>query len=111
MLCGSFALPAMLPLISPDLKLTDSQGALLTVGYTVGALARLSVLPDVTKVGLACPQQPHLPVEAQQDVGVCRSFMPLPSYLWASWQIRPTDHVCWREVQHSGVSCQLEPPR
>ena len=25
----------MLPLISPDLKLTDSQGALLTVGYTV----------------------------------------------------------------------------
>lgn len=30
-----FALPAMLPLISPDLKLTDSQGALLTVGYTV----------------------------------------------------------------------------
>lgn len=30
-----FALPALLPLISPDLNLSDSEGALLTVGYTV----------------------------------------------------------------------------
>ena len=30
-----FALPALLPLISPDLKMTDHEGALLTVGYTV----------------------------------------------------------------------------
>ncbi len=30
-----FALPALLPLISPDLHLSDSEGALLTVGYTV----------------------------------------------------------------------------
>jgi hypothetical protein len=35
--CRSFALPALLPLISPDLSLTDSEGALLTVGYTVRA--------------------------------------------------------------------------
>lgn len=37
-----FALPALLPLISPDLKLDDSQGALLTVGYTVRTTARQS---------------------------------------------------------------------
>lgn len=30
-----FALPALLPIISEDLHLTDSQGALLTAGYTV----------------------------------------------------------------------------
>ena len=30
-----FALPALLPLINQDLALSDSQGALLTVGYTV----------------------------------------------------------------------------
>ena len=30
-----FALPALLPLITPDLNLTDHEGALLTVGYTV----------------------------------------------------------------------------
>jgi hypothetical protein len=30
-----FALPALLPIISEDLQLTDSQGALLTAGYTV----------------------------------------------------------------------------
>lgn len=34
-----FALPALLPLIGPDLNLTDSEGALLTVGYTVRSLA------------------------------------------------------------------------
>lgn len=30
-----FALPALLPLINEDLQLSDSQGALLTTGYTV----------------------------------------------------------------------------
>ena len=32
--CG-FALPALLPIITEDLHLTDNQGALLTAGYTV----------------------------------------------------------------------------
>ncbi len=30
-----FALPALLPLITPDLHLTEQQGALLTAGYAV----------------------------------------------------------------------------
>lgn len=30
-----FALPALLPLITPDLQLTDTQGSMLTSGYTV----------------------------------------------------------------------------
>ena len=30
-----FALPALLPLITPDLQLTEQQGALLTAGYAV----------------------------------------------------------------------------
>jgi hypothetical protein len=30
-----FALPALLPLINEDLKFSDSEGALLTAGYTV----------------------------------------------------------------------------
>ncbi|KAK9811000.1 hypothetical protein WJX73_004887 [Symbiochloris irregularis] len=38
-----FALPAMLPLITPDLKLDDNQSALLTVGYTV--LYALALIP------------------------------------------------------------------
>lgn len=34
--CGCrFALPALLPLITPDLHLTDTQGSTLTAGYTV----------------------------------------------------------------------------
>jgi predicted MFS family arabinose efflux permease len=33
---SGFALPALLPIISEDLHLTDTQGALLTAGYTVG---------------------------------------------------------------------------
>ncbi|CAL5225376.1 g8181 [Coccomyxa viridis] len=32
---AGFALPALLPLITPDLNLTDHEGAMLTVGYTV----------------------------------------------------------------------------
>ncbi len=35
-----FALPALLPLINKDLALSDSQGALLTVGYTVCTTSR-----------------------------------------------------------------------
>ena len=38
-----FALPALLPLISPDLALTDVQGSLLTAGYTV--LYALALIP------------------------------------------------------------------
>ena len=38
-----FALPALLPLINEDLHLTDSQGGLLTAGYTVRAQARIHV--------------------------------------------------------------------
>ena len=34
-----FALPALLPLISSDMQLTDAQGSLLTAGYTVGSAA------------------------------------------------------------------------
>ena len=44
-----FALPALLPLITPDLNMTDQEGALLTVGYTVGSrtlvLKPLLVMP------------------------------------------------------------------
>lgn len=36
---SGFALPALLPIISEDMKLSDTQGALLTAGYTVGAAA------------------------------------------------------------------------
>lgn len=32
-----FALPALLPLITPDLHLTEQQGAFLTAGYAVGS--------------------------------------------------------------------------
>lgn len=32
---SGFALPALLPIISEDMKLSDTQGALLTAGYTV----------------------------------------------------------------------------
>ena len=39
MRCCRFALPALLPLISPDLELTDTQGSLLTMGYTVSPAA------------------------------------------------------------------------
>ena len=38
-----FALPALLPLISPDLSLSDVQGSLLTAGYTV--LYALALIP------------------------------------------------------------------
>ena len=44
-----FAVPALLPLISPDLSLSDGQGALLTAGYTVlyaGALIPVGFLAD-----------------------------------------------------------------
>eukprot|EP00208_Stichococcus_sp_RCC1054_P001861 CAMPEP_0206137946 /NCGR_PEP_ID=MMETSP1473-20131121/2956_1 /ASSEMBLY_ACC=CAM_ASM_001109 /TAXON_ID=1461547 /ORGANISM="Stichococcus sp, Strain RCC1054" /LENGTH=682 /DNA_ID=CAMNT_0053531227 /DNA_START=245 /DNA_END=2294 /DNA_ORIENTATION=- len=44
-----FALPALLPLINEDLHLTDSQGALLTSGYTVlyaAALIPVGLLAD-----------------------------------------------------------------
>lgn len=34
---SGFALPSLLPIITDDLALTDSQGALLTVGYAVSA--------------------------------------------------------------------------
>jgi MFS family permease len=40
--CG-FALPALLPIISGDLLLSDSQGALLTAGYTI--LYALTLVP------------------------------------------------------------------
>jgi len=46
--CG-FALPALLPLVAPDLGLTDSQGAALTAGYTLlyaVALVPVGVLAD-----------------------------------------------------------------
>ena len=39
-----FALPALLPLINKDLALSDSQGALLTVGYTVRCGAHLKLI-------------------------------------------------------------------
>ncbi len=39
-----FALPALLPLINQDLALSDSQGALLTVGYTVRHTKHLMLL-------------------------------------------------------------------
>lgn len=45
-----FALPALLPLITPDLNLTDHEGALLTVGYTVGSR---NSCPELT-AGDAC---------------------------------------------------------
>lgn len=57
-----FAVPALLPLISPDLSLTDGQGALLTVGYTVlyacalipvGFLADRADRPRLLAAGLA----------------------------------------------------------
>ncbi|CAL8467087.1 g6623 [Coccomyxa elongata] len=57
-----FALPALLPLISPDLHLTDSEGALLTVGYTLlyavtlipaGYLADKADRPRLLAAGLA----------------------------------------------------------
>ena len=44
-----FALPALLPIISSDLKLIDSQGALLTAGYTIlyaVALVPMGLLAD-----------------------------------------------------------------
>ena len=40
-----FALPALLPLISPDLQLTDNEGAMLTVGYTVRSTKVFVALP------------------------------------------------------------------
>jgi len=40
---SGFALPALLPIISEDLHLVDSQGALLTAGYTV--LYALALVP------------------------------------------------------------------
>lgn len=46
--CG-FALPALLPIISSDLQLQDSQGALLTAGYTIlyaVALVPMGLLAD-----------------------------------------------------------------
>ena len=50
-----FALPALLPLITPDLHLTEQQGALLTAGYAVStplsasslALLHLAIVPVV----------------------------------------------------------------
>ena len=44
-----FALPALLPIIASDLKLEDSQGALLTAGYTIlyaFALVPMGLLAD-----------------------------------------------------------------
>lgn len=38
-----FALPALLPIISDDLHLNDSQGALLTAGYTVSLFYFLNI--------------------------------------------------------------------
>ena len=43
-----FALPALLPLINQDLALSDSQGALLTVGYTVRHTVCLMLLALAT---------------------------------------------------------------
>lgn len=57
-----FALPAMLPMISPDLHFTDLQGAMLTSGYSylyalalvpVGILADRVDRPKLLAVGLA----------------------------------------------------------
>ena len=46
-----FALPALLPLITPDLNLTDHEGALLTVGYTVST--------DIPVSRTVCPSSLH----------------------------------------------------
>lgn len=57
-----FALPALLPIITDDLKLADNQGALLTAGYTVlyalalvpmGLLADRVDRPRLLAVGIA----------------------------------------------------------
>ena len=50
-----FALPALLPLITPDLHLTEQQGALLTAGYAVSAprCATLSALSILYEIDLA----------------------------------------------------------
>jgi MFS family permease len=59
---SGFALPAMLPMISPDLHLSDFQGAMLTSGYSylyalalipVGLLADRVDRPKLLGVGLA----------------------------------------------------------
>jgi MFS family permease len=59
---SGFALPALLPIISEDLHLADSQGALLTAGYTVlyalalvpmGLLADRVDRPRLLAVGIA----------------------------------------------------------
>eukprot|EP00879_Flechtneria_rotunda_P012869 GHRR01013439.1.p1 GENE.GHRR01013439.1~~GHRR01013439.1.p1 ORF type:complete len:583 (+),score=234.62 GHRR01013439.1:148-1749(+) len=59
---SGFALPALLPMISPDLHLTDLQGALLTSGYSylyamalvpVGLLADKVNRPKLLAIGLA----------------------------------------------------------
>ncbi len=41
---SGFALPALLPVITSDLSLSDGQGALLTAGYTVRAVASMFML-------------------------------------------------------------------
>jgi MFS family permease len=59
---SGFALPALLPIITDDLRLADSQGALLTAGYTVlyalalvpmGLLADRVDRPRLLSVGIA----------------------------------------------------------
>lgn len=59
---SGFALPALLPIITDDLRLADSQGALLTAGYTVlyalalvpmGLLADRVDRPRLLSIGIA----------------------------------------------------------
>ena len=59
---SGFALPALLPIITEDLKLADQQGALLTAGYTVlyalalvpmGLLADRVDRPRLLSIGIA----------------------------------------------------------
>ena len=52
-----FALPALLPLINKDLALSDSQGALLTVGYT--ARSHITRIPPSLRpllLASSCPE-------------------------------------------------------
>ena len=101
-----FALPALLPLITPDLNLTDHEGALLTVGYTV----RSHTAAQLICHACLAARRSHV-MSLTSCLLPCRSCMRLPSCRLASWQTAQTGRACWRAAWLCGASSPWQHPR
>ncbi len=88
-----FALPALLPLITPELQLSDTQGSLLTAGYTVRPILLVHAQASAAQLGWR---------EARVVPFRCSTLWP--SSRQACWQTRQTGHACLLAASAFGAS-------